>query len=188
MASPLGESLLSLLICNKWIIVFFIPICSCSCLPWPDICLHVQCLLLSWPWLLVIWLITLVYIVFLLSMLLDMRNHSPVKLRLSEFNLRKPWCAAWKIQLVLLLAKMSELLPDSDFLLFFPSCIYIMLPLWFYEWNVMFRICIKVLSLGAPSVLETFMDINLGKKFFAIHDIFLPLYFSCPRFMWKDYT
>lgn len=98
------------------------------------------------------------------SMLLDTRNRSPVKFRLSEFSLRKPWYAAWKIQLVLLLAKMSELLPDSDFLLFFPSCIYIVLPLWFYEWNVMFCICIKVLSLGALSVLETFTDINLGEK------------------------
>lgn len=52
----------------------------------------------------------------------------------------------------------------------------------------MICICIKVLSLDAPSVLKTFMEVNSGKKFFAIHDIFLALYFSCPRFMWKDYT
>jgi len=60
--------------------------------------------------------------------------------------------------------------------------------LWFCEWNVMICICIKVLSLDAPSALKTFMEVNLGKKFFAMRDIFFPLYFSGPRFMWKDYT
>lgn len=52
----------------------------------------------------------------------------------------------------------------------------------------MICICIKVLSLDAPSALKTFMEVNLGKKFFVICDIFLPLYFSCPTFMWKVCT
>lgn len=88
-----------------------------------------------------------------------------------------------------------ELLPCSEtailfFFLSFPSVLQLhrVDSLWFYEWNVMICICIKVLSLDAPSALKTFMEVNLGKKFSVICDIFLPLYFSCPRSMWKACT
>lgn len=63
----------------------------------------------------------------------------------------------------------SELLLYSEITLFFFSFppvlqLHHVASLWFYEWNVMICICIKVLSLDAPSVLKTFMEVNLGKK------------------------
>lgn len=112
------------------------------------------------------------------------------KLKLSESDFWKPWGVACRIQIVTVLAKRPpsfcctlKLFPPTPVLQ-----LHLVASLWFYEWNVMICICIKVFSLDASSVLKTFMGVNLGKKFFAIHDIFLPLCFSCPRFMWIDYT
>lgn len=118
------------------------------------------------------------------------------KFGLSESDLRKPWCVAWVIQIFVVLVKMSWSSCHTLKLLFFsPSFppapvlqLHHIASLWFYEWNVMICICIKLLSLNAPSALKTFMEVNLGKEFFAISDIFLPLYFSCPIFMWKVCT
>lgn len=72
-----------------------------------------------------------------------------------------------------------ELFPCSEtailfFFLSFPSVLQLhrVGSLWFYEWNVMICICIKVLSLDAPSALKTFMEVNLGKKFSVIYVTF----------------
>lgn len=119
------------------------------------------------------------------------------KFRLSESDLRKPWCVAWVIQIFVVLVKMSwSFCHTLKYYIFFFSSfppapilqLHHIASLWFYEWNVMICICIKLLSLDGSSALKTFMEVNLGKEFFAIRDIFLPLYFSCPIFMWKVCT
>lgn len=86
----------------------------------------------------------------------------------------------------LLIADASDFLPYSDFDLSFSLAATSRFRSGFVNGTSCF--VIKVLSLDAPSVLKTFEEVNLGKKFFAIHDIFLPLFFNCPRFVWKDYT